>query len=220
MPPSRPRRGTAANNVNSVILVTSQLMFVIILIKGGILTFRTPHVEDHLYFITGTILNWTPILTIPEYRDVILNSWIWHKTNQRLMIYAFVVMPDHIHWISLPIPPYTINEIIWSFSSYTAHEILKIARSNQHHELLKIFSCPGQPGRNHQIWQNFQAKNIYSYRFLIQKMEYIHDNPIRRFPLIYRNRHSFPYSSAIYYDLGIDPIIEIDDIYAFMDNLA
>ncbi len=51
-------------------------------------------------------------------------------------------------------------------------------------------------------------------------MEYIHNNPSKKYPFLYPERSDYPYSSACYYDLGVDAIIEIDDLNDFMDHLA
>ena len=64
----------------------------------------------------------------------------------------------------------------------------------------------------HSIWQDIQAKNIYSMDFLKQKMEYVHQNPVNKDWKLVEDRADYVYSSAGYYDLGRKPIIEITDI--------
>lgn len=47
---------------------------------------------------------------------------------------------------------------------------------------------------------------------LLQKMESIHQNPVAKEWDLVQDRAMYIYSSAIYYDEGWQPIIEIDDI--------
>jgi len=181
------------------------------------MTFRPRHEIDNLYFVTGAIVQWTPIFTASDYRSIIFESLNWHCANQRMKLFAYVVMSDHLHWISYPLPPYTINDNIWSFASYTAHEVIKVTKKLNDQVLLHKFSKSARLNKSHKIWRNFQAKNIYSQGFLLQKMEYIHNNPLGKFHL--DSRTDFPYSSARYYDEGKCTFIQIEDIFDFLDRL-
>jgi hypothetical protein len=68
----------------------------------------------------------------------------------------------------------------------------------------------------HHFWQKIQAKNIYSVDYLIQKLEYVHNNPIAKSWQLANERSDYKYSSACFYDKGIKPIIQIDDIRNLM----
>ena len=181
------------------------------------MTFRPIHFKDHLYFVTGTIIRWTPIFTKNVYRNIVIDSLNWHINSQRMKLFAYVIMSNHLHWISLPIPPNTINDNLWSFSSYTAHEVLRTARINNDQRYLRLFSKYANDGKAHKIWKNFQAKNIFNHEFLQQKMEYIHNNPLQKYDL--QQRAEYEYSSAKYYDEGQESIIQIEDIFEYVDNL-
>ena len=127
-------------------------------------------------------------------------------------------MPDHLHWISKPIAPRTISNNIWTFSSYTAHQILEEATKQSDDKFLTTFKKEARKRKSNRIWQNFLANNIFTNDFLIQKMEYIHNNPLKKSETCNYQRSDFPYSTACYYDLGKKPIIPIDDIYEYFDH--
>ncbi len=57
-----------------------------------------------------------------------------------------------------------------------------------------------------------QAKNIFSREFLIQKLQYIHNNPIAKKWHLVSRRTEYPYSSACYYDEDKAPIVKVDDV--------
>ena len=106
-----------------------------------------------------------------------------------------------------------IGEIVQQFGSFTAHEILKSLRAQNKKDLLHMFQRAKRDQRHeHSIWQDIQAKNIYSLDFLQQKLEYIHQNPVAKNWDLVKDRADYQYSSAGYYDYGRKPIIEITDI--------
>ncbi|GJQ36463.1 MAG: hypothetical protein JETCAE01_24730 [Anaerolineaceae bacterium] len=148
----------------------------------------------------------------PKYTEIVLNSLSWMQEQKRLLLFAFVIMPTHVHLLIKP-EQQSIGEIIQQFGSFTAHEILKKVREDERTDWLKIFIQEKRdPRHKHSIWQDIQAKNIFSTAVLEQKMEYIHQNPVAKDWKLAANRADYAYSSAGYYDYRRKPIIEITDI--------
>ena len=176
------------------------------------MTFPSFHDPTHLYFITASIVEWKHLFIIPEYTNIPLNSLAWMQQQKRILVFAFVIMPSHLHAIIKPVND-SIGDIIQQFSSFTSHEILKKLRIDDRQDLLELFHQKKRDQRHeHSIWQDVQAKNIYSMDFLQQKMEYIHQNPVAKDWKLVEDRADFLYSSAGYYDYGRKPVIEITDI--------
>jgi putative transposase len=176
------------------------------------MTFNSLHDESHLYFVTASIVKWTHIFKDREYVNIVLNSLEWLQSQKRILLFAFVIMPSHIHLIFKPIQN-SIGEILQDFGSFTAHEILKQARKDNKQEWLKTFEENHRDIRHkHSIWQDIQAKNIYSIKLLEQKIEYIHQNPIAKDWDLVKDRADYLFSSACFYDYGRKPIIEITNI--------
>jgi REP element-mobilizing transposase RayT len=121
-------------------------------------------------------------------------------------------MPSHLHAIIKPVTD-SIGDILQQLGSYTAHEILKQLKVENQNRLLKLFQQHKRDHRHeHSIWQDIQAKNVYSPHFLWQKLEYIHSNPVAKEWQLASDRAEYPYSSAGFYDFGRKPIIEITDV--------
>lgn len=141
-----------------------------------------------------------------------LNSLAWMQKEKRILLFAYVVMPSHLHVILKP-ESNSIGEIVQRFGSFTAHEIVKKLKQQNQKDLLELFrQRKRDPRHDHSIWQDIQAKNIYSLDFLQQKLQYIHQNPIAKDWKLAKDRADYIYSSAGYYDYGRKPIIEITDI--------
>lgn len=176
------------------------------------MTFPSFHDPSHLFFITASLIEWKHLFSTPEYALIPLNSFAWLQQQKRILLFAFVIMPSHLHAIIKP-ENGTIAEILQQFGSFTAHEVLKKLRANRQTGLLSVFNQNRRdPRHKHSIWQDIQAKNIYSMEFLQQKIEYIHHNPVAKNWRLVEDRADHIYSSAGYYDYGRKPIIEITDI--------
>lgn len=182
------------------------------------MTFPSFHDLSHLYFITASVVEWKPLFTIPEYTNIPLISLAWMQEQKRILLFAFTIMPTHLHAVLKPESD-PIGEILQQFGSFTAHEILKKLRENHQKELLEMFHQRKRDQRHeHSIWQDIQAKNIYSMNFLWQKMEYIHQNPIAKDWNLAKDRADYVYSSAGYYDYGRKPIIPVTDINEWLTS--
>lgn len=175
--------------------------------------YKTFFDEHHLYYVTCTIAGWKPIFTDPVCADIVLQSLDWLHRHGHIQLFAFVVMPTHLHAIIKPLTA-TADQLVQRFASYTAHEILRQLRQDNKTELLAFFRQAAQEDhdREHRIWEEALAKNVYSEAFLFQKMEYIHNNPVDRDWRLVTDRADYLYSSACFYDRGEKPIIEVDDI--------
>ena len=76
-----------------------------------------------------------------------------------------MVMNDHVHVIVIPREHQALESIVQSWKSFTAHRL-----------------APGASGR---VWQSeYLDRLIRSDSELRQKIEYVLDNPFRRWPLL------------------------------------
>ncbi|MBK9254152.1 MAG: transposase [Saprospiraceae bacterium] len=127
----------------------------------------------NIYFTTSTILGWTEIMVEKKMIDIILNTWKFLVDEQRIKVYAFVIMSNHIHWLYEVLPPFKNDNITHSFLSYTAKLILNELGAEKEYFLIN------KVDRKYQLWKtNSLSVDIYSTKFLYQKMNYIHKNPV------------------------------------------
>ena len=182
------------------------------------MTFSSFHDSTHLYFITASVVEWKHLFITPEYTVIPLNSLAWLQQQKRILFFAFVIMPSHLHAILKPVSD-SIRVIVQQFGSFTAHELLNRLQQDGQKDLLDLFQQNRRDRRHeHSIWQDIQAKNIYSLDVLQQKLEYIHQNPVSKEWKLVKDRADYLYSSAGYYDNGRKPIIEITDINEWLTS--
>ena len=80
---------------------------------------------NKIYFLTGTIHNWYALLDIEENKQLVVNYLKELSDKNLITIYAFVIMPNHVHIIWRQNNLNGKETAQGSFLKYTAHEFLK-----------------------------------------------------------------------------------------------
>ncbi|WP_369426430.1 hypothetical protein [Pontibacter anaerobius] len=55
------------------------------------------HEQQHIAFFTATILEWKHLLKPDKYKQIIVDSLGYLVEQKRVKVYAFVIMPNHLH---------------------------------------------------------------------------------------------------------------------------
>ncbi len=151
------------------------------------------------------------MFTKPAFIIPLLDSLNYYRYKQKFKILGYVIMPDHIHLLIQPFGSYTISDIMRDYKTFTAKRIIRQAEVENRQDLLIAFTQAGQEtGRSeNKVWQDsFWDKIIYTEKFLRQKLNYIHRNPIRAG--IVDELDAYPYSSYRNYVHDDNTLIEID----------
>jgi REP element-mobilizing transposase RayT len=147
-------------------------------------------------FYTATVLEWKPLLKPDKFKDIIIESLKFLVNNDRIVIYAFVIMDNHIHLIWQISDSYKPSDVQHSFMKYTAQMILKELRNN-HKRVLQLFEVDAKD-RRYQIWErNALSVSLFSKKVFEQKLEYIHNNPVKAGLCLLPE--TYKYSSAAFY---------------------
>jgi len=125
-----------------------------------------------------------------------------------IKIYAYVILEDHLHLIA---QSDDIAKDIARFKSFTARAIIDYLKTKNVKtilEQLSFYKKAHKVDREFQLWQEgFQPKLIQSEQMMIDRINYIHNNPVKR-GYIDEAQH-WRYSSARDYE-GINGLIEIE----------
>ncbi len=120
-------------------------------------------------------------------------------------------MPNHIHQIITVRKPYTLSHIFRDFHKYTSQQIIKIMRNKKDARLSQFPS--DRSDRLYQIWQTTHSpKEIETFPFFKQKLEYIHNNPCQEHWQLSKTPEDYPFSSAKDYLFDVPGILQIDKI--------
>jgi REP element-mobilizing transposase RayT len=178
-------------------------------------TRKSYHTVDKIYFFTATIHQWLPLLAQQNNQELIISYLKKLYDEGFITVYGFVLMPNHIH-------------IIWkqnklngketpqgSFLKYTAHEFLKKLKAVGQSALYEINAS----NKKHEIWQRDSLSiEIYSRSVAIQKLQYIHFNPVRGKWQLSKDDLCYHYSSARFYNNGVDEFGFLSDLYRVFDG--
>ncbi|MBI5403248.1 MAG: transposase [Ignavibacteriae bacterium] len=159
--------------------------------------------ENHLTFFTATILNWNHLLKFDKYKDIIVKSLKFLVNEKRVVLSAFVIMPNHIHIVWRINKELKYEYVQRDFLKYTSQMILNDLK--KYHPLrLKKFYVNAKD-RKYQIWErNPLSVNIFSEKVAFQKINYIHMNPLQEGWNLCELPNLYRYSSARFYYDGID----------------
>jgi REP element-mobilizing transposase RayT len=158
---------------------------------------------DQVYFWTDTVKDWKPIFNNPEYKSVLISSLGELVKRDVLSVYAFVIMPNHIHLI------WEMKEMngketpAASFNKFTSHAIAKGLKLDNPKSIVDF--QVDEPDRKIRIWQRDPlAVLMDSLKKVEQKLEYIHLNPLQSHWNLCARPEDYPWSSAEFYENGVD----------------
>src|SRR5574338_323239 len=102
---------------------------------------RKSYIEiGELFFWTATINQWQKLLLDDAYKNVIVDSLEYLSKAGKIDVYAFVIMPNHIHLIWKTNERNGKETAQGSFLKYTAHEFRKMLRKEGKLALYRVRS--------------------------------------------------------------------------------
>lgn len=124
--------------------------------------------------MTVTVKNWYYILDRYNRWDILAGSLDFFQNNKDLKVFGFVFMTNHIHLLVFSSD--TIG-FIRDFKKFTSKKILENIKQTEP-SILKLFI---DKDGNAEFWSKTNMPEfVESEKFFAQKMNYIHNNPVRR----------------------------------------
>jgi putative transposase len=136
---------------------------------------RQPH------FFTCTIVGWLPVFTRPDTVNIVLDSWRFLQSNNRLTLFGYVILENHLHAIG---SADDLSKEVGDFKSFTARKIIDLLEAKHVETLLKQFrylKAAHKTQCEYQIWQEGSHPQVIEHEEVMrQKLEYAHGNPVKR----------------------------------------
>ena len=133
---------------------------------------------------------------------IVINSLKYLVDKSKIKLYAFVIMPNHIHLLWELVEMNGKEFPSSSFMKFTAHKFLERLTANPK-ELKKYFVI--SPDKMHQFWQEKSDWfEVYSEDVLTQKLDYIHDNPVQSHWNLVEDPIDYRFSSLRFYECDLD----------------
>jgi len=154
-----------------------------------------------IYFYTASMLDWIPLLRADEFKQIIIDSLVHLVKKEKIRVYGFVIMPNHIHLIWENVTINGKEKPHASFMKFTGHRFLEELRKTNN-EMLSKFKVD-RNSRDHQFWQrNALPIRLYDRKILEQKLDYIHLNPLQAHWNLVSDPNDYYYSSCSFYEHG------------------
>ncbi|AMR32176.1 transposase [Mucilaginibacter sp. PAMC 26640] len=159
--------------------------------------------DNHPQFFTATILDWMPLLREDTFKDIIIKSLQFLSDEKIIVVYGFVIMPNHIHLIWQLQDGHTQKSIQLRFMKFTA-QLMKFRLLETKDPRLSSFEVNSRD-RQYQFWKrNPLSIDLWTPQVFIQKLDYIHRNPLQPKWHLAEFPEDYEYSSARFYETGID----------------
>ncbi|TGE26126.1 transposase [Hymenobacter aquaticus] len=163
-----------------------------------------PNDPEGIYFLTMTVVDWVDLFTRGSYKTVIVDSLRYCQQHKGLLLYAWCLMPSHLHLIAGAAPGHSLSAFLRDFKKYTNRELLyriqQEAESRREWLLHRFAFHAAQTRRvqDYKLWQDgSHAVQLLTPAFARQKLEYVHRNPVT--DLTVAEPEHYLYSSAATY---------------------
>src|SRR5450755_3224276 len=150
--------------------------------------------NGHLHFITWSCYHRQPMLATAVSRDLLLSVLEQMRERYRFVVIGYVVMPEHVHLLSSEPQIGNLSTVVQAVKLGFARRVIGDTRS-------------AVPIRT---WQRrFYDFNVWSYPKEIEKLKYMHRNPVVRG--LVKEPGDWAWSSYRSYACGEKGIVRIND---------
>lgn len=160
------------------------------------------------YFITFTCVEWIALFEISNTYYMVYKWFTILKGEFNADVIAYVIMPNHLHVIvHFKNERFNLNKIVGNGKRFIAYEIINRLEFEKNTELLNhleslLTGRERKKGQLHKVFKDsFDAKAIFSQQFLIQKINYIHYNPVTGKWMLVNDFIEYEHSSASFYEI-------------------
>jgi REP element-mobilizing transposase RayT len=150
--------------------------------------------------------NWLPLIELTNGYDLVYNFFDVIKQNGNSVL-GFVIMPNHVHLLlHYANTKQSLNTVIGNGKRFIGYDLIKrLEQSGETLLLNKMKDAVGvkdrQRNKKHQLWQGtFEVKECRTEKFILQKLNYIHNNPCSGKWSLCDKPYNYEHSSARFYD--------------------
>lgn len=141
---------------------------------------------DDIYFITLTIIAWVDLFNRESYKRILVENLDYCQKNEGLEIFAYVIMSNHLHLVCRRRDK-DLTEMIGRFKGFTSktmlNQIINDPKESRKEWLLNLFHQNALKRSGFSCYRLWNYTNhptlLYSNKVIDQKIDYIHNNPVR-----------------------------------------
>ena len=172
--------------------------------------------QSAAHYLTFQVVFWIDLFTRQVYRDIIIDSLRYCQKEKGLEIFAWVIMSNHIHSI-VRSKNNDLSGTIRDFKKFTTKKFIETISTeceSRREWMLRLFKHAAKrqnKSGEYQVWTHENhAIEVFGNAFIGEKVEYIHNNPVRAG--IVERAEDYKYSSASAYN-DKESLLEIIPVF-------
>src|ERR1051325_10781209 len=131
------------------------------------------------YYITSVTNNRMSVFQRANMKDLICNALDEARTSAGVLLFAYVIMPDHFHLIvGTDRKP---SETLRYVNGISSHRVIEFLKDRGYESSLeKLRHTQGKNRYRYSLWDHHpNLKLITDESVFMQKVNYLHQNPVR-----------------------------------------
>lgn len=159
-----------------------------------------------LHYITFSCYRRLPLLKSARARDVFVQELGKVRDEMEFRLVGYVVMPEHVHLLVSEPRTGTPSTMLQKLKRRVSWKLRKRNKKAPARQMRLPFADTEEP---RSFWQaRFYDFNVYSERKRIEKLNYMHENPLKR--KLVTHPKDWPWSSWGFYEKQRKVLIGID----------
>jgi putative transposase len=170
-----------------------------------------------LQFITSSTYRRAQLFESERFRQVFAEVLGTLRQEMGFRLIGWVLMPEHFHLLLKPEPAEATSRILQELKKRTALRILTTLREQRQHgwcrKMLVRLRLPPtvHDESRYRVWQRrFYPFNVYSDKKRLEKLRYMHGNPVQRG--LVSSPDQWPWSSFRFYYLNDASVLAMDQL--------
>lgn len=166
--------------------------------------------QGHAHFLTFSCYKRLWLFKDDNLYEMFVDRLKTSRDKWNFKLYAFVIMPNHVHLVVLPKGETSISTILYSIKKNFSFRAMNYIDLEWKQIARQLILSKGKRTLR-RFWQEGGGydRNIYSADKLRDGIEYIHYNPVRKG--FVEKPEDRKWSSAGYYKTGKSDVMTIDD---------
>jgi hypothetical protein len=179
-------------------------------------------VNPGIYYLTFTCYHWLPLIECTSSYQVIY-KWFSILTLKGHAVLGYIIMPNHVHMVLyFAGGTQSLNTIVGNGKRFIGYEIIKRLTNKEQKFILKKLRVAVNVkdearGKKHELWEDsFDIKECRTEKFILQKLNYIHNNPCSGKWKLVKDPYQYQHSSALFYFNGKPGEFLVKDYQEFL----
>jgi putative transposase len=131
------------------------------------------------YYLTSVTHNRLPVFQTDKIKEIVCDALDEARNSANILIVAYVIMPDHMHLITDSVRP--MADVLRFTNGIVAKRVIDYLKENNFESsLAKLRRQESERKHKHSLFEHHpNALRITGEDALMQKVNYIHLNPVR-----------------------------------------